>query len=371
MANQNQLAIIRQGSEAWNRWRRGKGDKSLDLKEAVLRGEDLNGVDLHGADLSDSDLWRADLNRAGLGKARLRRANLRYANLRDANLRAADLSHALLHGADLTGTDLRETDFTEADLTGANLSGVDLRGANLESSDLYMVNFSGANLSDSTFDHAAIGLTTFAGNDLSSVHGLETLLHKTISRISIDTLYQSRGRIPDRFLQGAGVPEDVIIHLLPLIRNRPPIQWYSCFISYSAKDQEFADRLHTDLQAKGVRCWLFSEDAKWGETIWGEIDQSIRLFDKLIVVCSEHSLQSPAVLREIERALQREDREKKDMLFPIRIDDYVFDKWEHSRKLSLVHKVVGDFCRWKDHDAYQKSLARLLKHLQAADSKKA
>ncbi len=93
----------------------------------------------------------------------------------------------------------------------------------------------------------------------------------------------------------------------------------------------------------------------------------------------ENSLQSPAVLREIERGLQREDREKKNVLFPIRVDNYIFakrkgkerDKWEHERKADVVKKVVGDFRHWKDHDAYQKSLAKLLKDLHATDSKKA
>ncbi|MGD0059795.1 MAG: toll/interleukin-1 receptor domain-containing protein [Verrucomicrobiia bacterium] len=139
---------------------------------------------------------------------------------------------------------------------------------------------------------------------------------------------------------------------------------------YSEYDREFADRLHADLQNKRVRCWLFSEDAKWGEAVWGGIDRGIKYYDKLVVVCSENSLQSPAVLREIERGLQREDREKKNVLFPITIDDYIFDKWDHPRKADVLSKVGGDFRQWND-PAYQKSLARLLKHLQATDSKTA
>jgi hypothetical protein len=115
---------------------------------------------------------------------------------------------------------------------------------------------------------------------------------------------------------------------------------------------------------------LFSEDAKWGEAVWGGIDRGIKYYDKLVVVCSENSLQSPAVLREIERGLQREDREKKNVLFPITIDDYIFDKWDHPRKADVLSKVGGDFRQWND-PAYQKSLARLLKHLQATDSKTA
>ena len=43
-----------------------------------------------------------------------------------------------------------------------------------------------------------------------------------------------------------------------------PIEFYSCFISYSTHDQEFAERLHADLQAKGVRCWFAPHDIKAG-----------------------------------------------------------------------------------------------------------
>jgi DNA-binding NarL/FixJ family response regulator len=79
--------------------------------------------------------------------------------------------------------------------------------------------------------------------------------------------------------------------------------------SYSPQDDDFAQRLYADLQAKNVRCWRFDENAKWGEPVWGEIDTAIRHYDKLVVICSKHSLQSQPVIREIERALQKEDRE--------------------------------------------------------------
>ncbi len=64
------------------------------------------------------------------------------------------------------------------------------------------------------------------------------------------------------------------------------------------------------------------------------------------MVCSKNSLTSGPVLREIERALSREDREGKSVLFPIRIDDYIFKEWEHPRKTDVCAKVVGDFSGW-------------------------
>jgi hypothetical protein len=144
------------------------------------------------------------------------------------------------------------------------------------------------------------------------------------------------------------------------------IDFYSCFISHSAHDKKFCERLHADLQAKGVRTWYFPEDAKWGETVWGEIDRSIKIYDKLVVVLSEHSLQSENVLREIKRSLNREANEHKNILFPIRIDDYVFAKWKHERKADVVDKVVGDFSGWdKDAAKYDQAFEKLLRGLQA------
>ncbi len=44
--------------------------------------------------------------------------------------------------------------------------------------------------------------------------------------------------IPEAFLRGAGVPEDFITYMKSLAGN--PIEFYSCFISYSSHDDEFA-----------------------------------------------------------------------------------------------------------------------------------
>ena len=83
------------------------------------------------------------------------------------------------------------------------------------------------------------------------------------------------------------------------------------------------------------------------------------LYRKL-TICSEHSLESPPVIREIERALQKEDRDHKNVLFPIRIDYYLFDEWEHPRKADVVTKVIGDFRGVNDLATYSKAFPRFL-----------
>ena len=84
-----------------------------------------------------------------------------------------------------------------------------------------------------------------------------------------DTIYKSRGKIPEVFLRGCGVPEEFIDFIRQM--GLRPIEFYFCFISYSTKDQEFAERLHVDLQAKGVRCWFAPEEMKAGRKLHDQI----------------------------------------------------------------------------------------------------
>jgi hypothetical protein len=284
--------------------------------------------------------------------------DLESANLFDTNLQGANLSEAKLQGQTLIWANMRDADLGGADLTGADLRGADLSGADLTFTDLRSANLQETRLEGSNFSSAIMGFTLFAENDLSTVEGLETVRHFMPSTIGLDTIYKSKGKISEAFLRGCGVPEDFILYMRSLAGKA--VDYYSCFISYSSKDDDFARRFHADLRAKNVRCWKFDENARWGESVWGEIDTAIRHCDKLVVICSENSLESAPVIREIERALQKEDREHKNVLFPIRVDDYLLDTWEHPRKADVVSKVIGDFREWRDNAAYSNALPRFL-----------
>lgn len=76
-------------------------------------------------------------------------------------------------------------------------------------------------------------------------------------------------------------------------------------ISYSTKDQEFADRLYADLQARGVRCWFATHDIQGGRKLHEQIDEAIRTYDKLLLILSEASTNSNWVKTEIANARAR------------------------------------------------------------------
>jgi len=181
MANPEHLAILRQGLNAWDKWRStclvrpdlveadlssadlSQANLSLaklslaNLSRAGLHGADLNGADLHGADLSGADLGMANLSGANLNLAYLARAGLYEANLSGASLSDAVFSEANLGKASLSSADLREAIFH-----GANLSGANLRRANLSGANFIM-----ANLETAALEEADLRWSQLVGGNLT------------------------------------------------------------------------------------------------------------------------------------------------------------------------------------------------------------
>jgi hypothetical protein len=103
-----------------------------------------------------------------------------------------------------------------------------------------------------------------------------------------------------------------------------------------------------------------------GAKIIDAIDEAIRLRDKVLLILSEHSVASDWVEEEVTRALDEERSRKTTVLFPIRVDDAVLNTKEAWARGLRIQRNIGDFHRWKDHDAYQKALERMLRDLKMA-----
>jgi uncharacterized protein YjbI with pentapeptide repeats len=391
-----------QGVKVWNEWRRehkgvrpelagadihGGDLRDINLREANLGEANLSGTRFDGADLVNADLGSADLTLADLRGAILRGANLCEARLGEAYLGGATLCDADLSGAHLTdanlgGANLARADLTGADITGgyldgANLGGARLNGAHLEGARLvgaYLdgANLSGAELGGAMVNEARVVGTIFADLDLREVEGLESLNHWGPSEVSISTIYRSEGRIPEGFLRNCGVPDDFIT-FLPSLTTKA-IEFYSCFISYSGKDEEFARRLHSRMREAELRVWFAPEDVKGGDKLYDQIDRAIQVHDRLLLVLSKSSMKSKWVETEIRRARKVELKEGRRKLFPIRLVGYeALQQWaciDSTTGEDLAEEVrsyfIPDFSNWKNHDDFELAFARLLTDLKAS-----
>lgn len=342
----------------------------VNLREAYLdrvdlSGTNISGADLRLADLSNAILREADFSKAALSKAELIEADLSAAILIGTDLSYANLSRATLCDADLSKTILKGANLREANLSGAALSFADLTGTYLDSSDLTGAILMGADLSDVHLDsanlsRAVIGQTTFGNNDLRSVKGLETVIHWSPSTIGTNTLERSKGEIPEVFLRGAGLSNSFIEYARSL--SALPGEYYTCVISHADEDEVFVRRLLADLQQHGVRCWSDPESLQVGDKLWHRLDESISMYDKLLIVLSAHSAGKAWVEREVMIALEQEQQRHATILYPIALDESVQlaqSVWSDS----IRSRLTGDFSHWQDPELYQQALAHLLHDL--------
>jgi hypothetical protein len=327
------LKLLRGGTKGideWNR-RRNAGEEIPDLSGACFRNADLSG-----------------------------------ANLRDACLVDSDLVDSNLCGADLKG----------ANLSGAVLRNANLKGVNLTESNLSAANLSAANLSSANFSRAKCWYTIFANVILTDVKGLDSILHLRPSTMSIDMLLSSVGKIPNAFLRGCGVPDALIEYLPRLLAAMSPIQCCSCFISHSSKDKPFANRLYARMVQEKLSVWYAPETMRGGRRSADQIDQAIGAHDRLLLALSKASMASDWVKYEIMRAMKREKKEKRQILFPIGLVSRnaimswsAFDADSGKDLAKVVREYhIPDFSKWKDPNAFETAFARLLVDLKAGNS---
>jgi uncharacterized protein YjbI with pentapeptide repeats len=395
MADEQHVKILRQGVSVWNEWREGNPNIIPDLTRSRFNHEKLSGINfsetnLAGADLSYTDLCDADLCGAWLAKTDFAYAVLDAANLTEASLLlrspTGDDDKIFILGSHVEGefvkkqniddiifapvatnffrASLRGTKFCRANLYNANMKYADLEAANLRDARLTETDFRGANLMLVDFEGTWLNETIFVDTNLKNVSNLESCVHGGPSIIDHRTLLKS-GSLPKGFLRGIGLSDTFIEYIPSLFGLDKAIQFYSCFISYSHKDEEFAKLLHADLQDCGVRCWFAPENLKIGDKLRYAIDESIRVYDRLLLILSAHSIQSSWVEHEVEAALDKETERGKTVLFPIRLHDAILEhKAGWSAKVKR-ERHIGDFREWKNHDVYQLAFKRLLRDLKA------
>src|SRR5438067_13728671 len=80
---------------------------------------------------------------------------------------------------------------------------------------------------------------------------------------------------------------------------------FDVFISYSSADKPAADAVCAALEAKRWRCWIAPRDVLAGSEWGGAIVQAIEQSRLMVLVYSSHANQRQHVLREGERAVNK------------------------------------------------------------------
>jgi uncharacterized protein YjbI with pentapeptide repeats len=347
MANPEHLAILRQGVTEWNQWR--------EREPAVW--PDLLGADLPAARLDGVNLQNANLLRANLEAASLTNANLRNVNLKEASLR----------GASLSGADLQE----------ANLYRAKLQQAKLDRANLVHASLVKAEIEETPFHFATLGQTSFDHNLILGGKGLDLTFHAGTSIIDVQVFEQANRAVSGdpgrresirRFFQNAGVTERIVKAALEALNQPPP--WRSCFISYSHTDKEVANLLTDRLTGLGVPCSRDAQGIAGGDRIFEKAASLIINCNRTLLFCSWQALTRDWVSREVEVALEKEEKESKAVLVPLDIDGCLLDNPYRPDLpplgLKLRGRLIENFRDWRTPASFDAAVDRLVETLRTA-----
>jgi hypothetical protein len=128
--------------------------------------------------------------------------------------------------------------------------------------------------------------------------------------------------------------------------------------------------LYNALRDEGVDCWHDEHKLLPGDDLHDEIHRGIQLWDKVLLCCSEISLEKCVwVDREIEKALEKEERLRREQdpelraIIPLDLDGYLF-RWRGSKASYLRARVAADFTDWRTEKSFRRQMERLLEALR-------
>ena len=108
--------------------------------------------------------------------------------------------------------------------------------------------------------------------------------------------------------------------------------------------------------------------------IYEQVDRGIRLWDKVLLCCSEHSLKkSWWVDKEIKTALEKEQGLHRERgravraIIPLNLDGFLFtDEWTSGYRAQIRARVAGDLTGWEtDNKKFDTETERVIKALRA------
>jgi hypothetical protein len=110
-----------------------------------------------------------------------------------------------------------------------------------------------------------------------------------------------------------------------------------------------------------------------GEAIYDAVDRGIRLWDKVLLCCSEAALTSWWVDNEIQITLAKEQQLAKERghkvhaLIPLNLDGYLFTgKWQSGMQTQVRNRLAADFTGWEGNNAkFEEQMGSVIKALRA------
>jgi uncharacterized protein YjbI with pentapeptide repeats len=237
------------------------------------------------------------LNTGGIGTSS---ANFQGCRLHGYCFPNLDLSRVNFYEADLDGSFFDRCKFINANFERASMQGVEIRSSDMTFANLNYVNmrnssikgviFRGNDFIGTSFKQCGFRSNTFINCDLSKVTGLEELDYDDKSHIDVDTILNSKGRIPIEFLRYCKIPDEIIDSVRNMVAKA---EGHTVFISYkheSAEFKEWVKSLANRLLKNGILAFLDQWEVKPGDSFSHYMEKSIKNSKYAFFICSKQSV---------------------------------------------------------------------------------
>lgn len=198
--------ILKQGVEAWNRWREANPDVEPDLSRVALEPDTFRDTPLWNAEKEKIDLRGANFENTSFELAKLRSVRMNGCPMKKVSFLGAQLIDVSMSGADLEQASfarayLENVKMIEARLDQAIFRMAQLKKVRLDNSDLHHTNFvhvklQKVNLTQSRLDHAILDEAKVKKCDFS---------HASMQRVEMRKALFEDARVKDADMTGANL----------------------------------------------------------------------------------------------------------------------------------------------------------------------
>jgi uncharacterized protein YjbI with pentapeptide repeats len=366
-----------------------------DFRHSSLFLSVIANTEINSSWFNYSDLRRIKIKKTKITSIDLSKSNLHYSNISESEFKETSFDSSHLNDITINNCDFSSVSFNGTDLSYSTIDSSRFNSSSFDNAGFFRSNFSEVIFNKSSFVNMSFSYCSISDCDLNKsnysnvsfvslnlipfITDKEKMIqdcsidHKsialTLNTMNIHPLELNPAPHLITFLEDCGMHTIPAMYAIDSIRSLQPNQldtlMKSTFISYGAPDEEFAQKLNKDLKNKGVTTFFFPENASFGEKVHSMM-RGLNKYDRIILICSEQSLNRNGLLYEIEKTLEREARDGgESYLIPIRLDNFVLDKWspklEHMKE-EVLSRVVADFTNKELYDQQFKRLLHALKN---------
>jgi len=257
--------------------------------------------------------------------------------------------------------DYEQINFYECVITESSFDRVNFTQAEIKDCNLSLCQFSSCAFSENTFQ----GNNQTPGSEFNMTDIRTILNSASLNSQILATLFGINNT-------------DIKEYLFGLTEK---IEFQSIFISYSFEDKRFAKTINEALSRKGILTFLWEKDSPGGTTLERIMSENVKEKDRVLFIASKNSLKSAACHYELSEGRKKQEKTWEDVLFPIHIDNFLFDVkkdsirpvelqeeyWKNILELRRLNSLpFEDFVNPETRDNYKfdKQLFRLVKGLR-------